>query len=114
MARQVVSYAVDADTVVRFEVDPSEEFRDVAADQVLGKVHEAVGPAVAAAQAVLKRVAEVRPDEVEVKFGVKVDGTANWLVARASTEASFEITLTWKPAHPTGGETGEADAAAQE
>ena len=45
----------------------------------------------------LEKVKESGPDEVELKFGVKVSGTMNWLVARAASEGNFEITLTWKP-----------------
>ncbi|MCA1695681.1 MAG: hypothetical protein LC749_13655 [Actinobacteria bacterium] len=34
---------------------------------------------------------------MEVKFGIKVSGTANWLIAKAATEGNFDITLTWTP-----------------
>ena len=36
------------------------------------------------------------------KFGVKVTGEANWVVAKAATEGNFEIKLNWSPdsAHP--------------
>jgi hypothetical protein len=37
----------------------------------------------------------VRPDEVEVRFGIKVSGGADWFVAKTAREASFEIKLTW-------------------
>jgi len=106
----VVSYLVDADTVVRFEVEPSGEFHPAGADQVVARVRDAVRPAVQAAREVLERVGELRPAQVEVKFGVKVNGTANWLVAKAASEANFEITLTWRPG---GGEVGGEQAAGQ-
>ncbi|GAB3934514.1 hypothetical protein GCM10027614_07660 [Micromonospora vulcania] len=48
----------------------------------------------------LDRVRELAPDGVEVKFGVKVTGTANWLVAKAATEGNFEVTLSWSPQRP--------------
>ena len=98
----VVSYEVDADTVVRIEVEPSADFHPVGAEQVAGRVHDAVGPAIDAARVVLRRVGELRPAQVEVKFGVKVNGTANWLIAKAASEANFEITLTWRPEADTG------------
>jgi hypothetical protein len=92
----VVTYDVDDSTKVNFEIEPSDDFRPAAnPGQVLGRVKEAVGPAVEAAKAVLDKVKEVRPDEVEVKFGVKVSGEASWFVAKAAGEGSFEITLTW-------------------
>jgi hypothetical protein len=106
VASPVVSYQVDAGTVVRIEVESSDDFRPVAAEQIVGNVREAVRPAVEAARVVLERVGELRPAQVEVKFGVKVNGTANWLVAKVASEANFEITLTWRP----GADGGEDEA----
>ncbi|MFC1408846.1 CU044_2847 family protein [Streptacidiphilus sp. N1-12] len=97
MASEVVTYALDDGTEVRFEIEPSDDWHPVGADGVAGRVRDAVRPAVEAAHAVLERVAELRPDEVEVTFGIKVNGSANWLVAKAATEANFEITMTWRP-----------------
>jgi hypothetical protein len=93
---KIVTYEVDEQTEVRFEVDPTDEWREVSADQVLGRIAEAVQPAVDGARVVLEKVKESAPAQVEIKFGVKVSGTANWFVARAATEGNFEITLTWK------------------
>lgn len=38
---------------------------------------------------------QVRPNSISVKFGLKVDGDASWLVGRIGSEVNFEITLTW-------------------
>lgn len=97
MASQVVSYEVDEGTVVHIEIEPSADFQPVGAEQVAGQVRAAVQPAVEAARVLLDRVAELQPAEVQVKFGVKATGTANWLVAKLASEANFEITLTWRP-----------------
>ncbi|WP_327066573.1 CU044_2847 family protein [Kitasatospora sp. NBC_01302] len=120
MASQIVSYALDEETVVRFEVEPTDDWHPVGTDEIVGRVRDAVSPAVAAARTVLDKVAELQPAAVEVKFGIKVNGTANWLVAKAATEANFEITLTWKPSAPTapgeaagesgGGESGGGES----
>jgi hypothetical protein len=56
-----------------------------------------VAPAVEGARAVLEKVKEAAPREIEVKFGIKVSDSASWLVAKAATEGNFEITLTWTP-----------------
>src|SRR5215472_13157483 len=100
-----------------FEVEPTEGFRPAGAGQVAGRVRDAVGPAVDAARAVLDKVKEVRPDEVEVRFGVKVSGGVDWLVAKSAGEASFEIKLTWAPKsesrHGAAARAGGADGAAQ-
>jgi hypothetical protein len=93
---RIVTYEVDDETEVRFEVEPTEEWQEVSADQVLGRIAEAVQPAVDGARVVLEKVKQSAPASVEIKFGVKVSGTANWFVAKAATEGNFEITLTWK------------------
>jgi hypothetical protein len=114
VASQVVSYALDADTVVQFEVEPTSEWRPVRADQVAGQVDEATRPAVEAAQRVLAQIAQLRPAEVEVTFGIKVSGTANWLIAKAASEANFGVKLVWRPqsgADATSGEGGDGASA---
>ncbi len=98
MAAVVVSYSLDDETVVRFEIEPSGDFRPAGPDEIAGRIREAVAPAVEGARAVLEKVKDAAPDVIEVKFGIKVSGTANWLVAKAATEGNFEITLTWTPA----------------
>ena len=98
VATTVVSYELDEDTTVRFEIEPSAEFRPASPDEIAGRVREAVAPAVEAARAVLDKVRATAPDEVKVKFGVKVSGTAHWFVAKAATEGNFEIELTWNRA----------------
>ncbi|GAB2724892.1 CU044_2847 family protein [Kitasatospora kifunensis] len=104
MASQVVSYGLDDDTVVSFEIESTDDFHPVGAAEVVAQVQAAVRPTVEAARAVLAKVAEIGPDEVQLKFGIKVDGSANWLIAKAATEASFEVTLTWRPESGAGTE----------
>ncbi|WP_333738132.1 CU044_2847 family protein [Streptomyces sp. IBSBF 2806] len=110
MASQVVSYALDADTVVQFEVEPTSEWRQVRADQVAGRVDDATRPAVEAAQRVLAQIAQLRPAEVEVTFGIKVSGTANWLIAKAASEANFGVKLVWRP-QPQPDDSSDGDGA---
>jgi len=95
MSSQVVTYRVDDATTVKFEIEPTEGFRPAGPEEILGRVGQAVGPAVDAAKTVLEKLKEARPDEVELKFGIKVSGGANWLVAKAAGESNFEVTLTW-------------------
>jgi hypothetical protein len=93
--------------VVGFEVDPGSGWHQAGAKEVAGWVREAVEPAIEAAKVVLEKVKDAKPDEVGVKFGIKVTGEANWIVARAATEGSFEVTLTWSPAE---GQAAPADS----
>lgn len=110
MTSHVVSYALDADTVVQFEIESTEDWQQVSVDQVVSRVDEAARPAVEAAQRILAQIAALRPAEVEVSFGIKVNGTANWLVAKAASEANFGVKLTWRPS--AGGSEGEGGASA--
>jgi hypothetical protein len=97
VSSQIVTYTVGEDTAVSFEVDPAPGFvAATSADEVVGRVREAIRPAIEAAREVLAQVRESAPDQVEVKFGVKATGTMNWLVAKAATEGNFEITLSWQ------------------
>jgi hypothetical protein len=95
MTSQIVTYQVDESTTARFEIEPSDGFRPAGPDEIAGQVTRAVAPVVDAAKVVLEKIKEVRPDGIEMKFGIKVSGGANWLVAKAVGEANFEVTLTW-------------------
>jgi hypothetical protein len=89
-------YTLDDGTVVHFEFEPGAGFRPTGAMDVVGRIREAVTPAIEGAKVVLEKAKEGAPDEVEVKFGIKVTGTANWFVAKASTDGTFEVTMKWK------------------
>ncbi len=97
MPSEVVRYQVDDKTVARFEFEPAPGFRPAGvAGGVAGMVREAAAPSIEAARAVLEQARALAPDAVQVKFGVKVTGEASWVVAKAASEASFEVTLTWQ------------------
>jgi len=91
-----VGFTLEDGTVVRFEVEAGSGFGPAGADEIAGKLADAAAPLVAGARVLLDKVRAMSPDEVEVKFGVKVTGTAHWLIAKAATEGNFEVTLTWK------------------
>lgn len=108
---ETVSYTVGDSTEVRFEIDPVYGFAPAASGppspggwpRVGGKpkaavqVRDAIAPAVGAAKEVLDQIAAIKPDAVEVTFGIKVTGEASWVVARAAAEGSFEVKLSWTP-----------------
>jgi hypothetical protein len=94
----VASYALDDGTLVQFEIHPTEQWEQVSSDQVSGRVQEAAEPAIQAARSVLDQAVKLGPAEVEVTFGINVSGTANWFVAKAATQANFEVKLTWRRA----------------
>lgn len=45
-----------------------------------------------------KKISEMdyKPDEIQIKFGVKLTAEAGVVFAKAATEGNFEFTLTWK------------------
>lgn len=93
---RVVSYEVDEGTSVSFEIEPVPGWEPAASStEIVTRVREAVVPAVEAAREVLAQARRMAPQRVEVKFGVKVTGTVNWLVAKAASEGNFEVTLVW-------------------
>lgn len=55
MAASVVSYELDDDTVVRFKIEPSADFRPAGPEEIAGRIREAVEPAVQAAQIVMAK-----------------------------------------------------------
>lgn len=94
MATQV-SYTLDNGTIVKFETDPVDQWQQVSPDKVISGIREAIEPLVEGAAAISDRLRSLSPDEITVKFGVKVSGTANWVVAKAATEGNFEVALKW-------------------
>jgi hypothetical protein len=101
---EVVRYQVDADTEVAFEIEPSPGFRPPVTAGLAGSIRDAVAPVVQAARAVLEKIKEAGPDEAQVRFGIKVSGAADWLVAKAASEGAFEVTLSWRAAPLPGSE----------
>lgn len=113
MAREVVKYALDDETVVAFEIDPPPGFQPASPERIVGKVRAAIAPAVEAAGVVLDKAKQTAPDEIEVKFGIKVSGKMDWMIAKAATDANFEVKLVWRPKDPALS-PGPAHAAQEE
>lgn len=99
---EIVRYQVDDETVAQFEIDPVPGFHPAGTDDIAGQIRESAGAAIEAAKVLLDRVKEVAPHSVQVRFGIKVTGTASWLVARTAVEGNFEVTLAWEPGTPSG------------
>lgn len=93
---ETARYLLDDGTSVVFAVDPAGGYRPAATGDIASQIRDAVAPALEAAQVVIEKARDVAPDEVEVKFGIKVSGEANWWIAKAATEGNFEVTLKWK------------------
>lgn len=94
-ATQIVTYRVDDETTVDIEIAPTAGYAPAGIGDVAGRVKDATFAAVKAARAVLEQARDLSPDSVQVRFGVKVNGKVDWLIAKAATEGNFEVTLTW-------------------
>lgn len=88
------------------EISKSGRTRVSGGSKVVEKTVEQVDAAVDAAVQVAERAAhqfgkmDNRPDEVQIKLGVKLTAEAGVLFAKAASEGNFEITLTWKREAP--------------
>ena len=109
MSPEIGRYQVDDKTVAQFEIEPLAGFQPAGAGDVAGWIRDAAAPSIEAARVLLDQVKDLAPDAVQVKFGVKVTGTANWVVAKAATEGNFEVTLSWQPGGAVGGGQANGD-----
>ncbi|WP_158884670.1 CU044_2847 family protein [Amycolatopsis anabasis] len=62
-----------------------------------------------AATAALAQFREMGPDEVELKFGVKLDAQAGAVIAKTGLQGQFEIKLKWLAAESTDEPAPEED-----
>ncbi|MFD7326120.1 CU044_2847 family protein [Streptomyces sp. NPDC059875] len=76
------------------------DFRPLRPDQPVANLDRVFRPVGEAAAAALRAVRETQPDEVTIHFGIKVTGSGEVVVAKASSDAHFEITLSWKSGEP--------------
>jgi Trypsin-co-occurring domain 1 len=77
-------------------------------------LRQALRPVTAAAAEVIEGFREIpgRPDEIEISFGVKLDGTFGAVIATAAVGTHLEVTLRWtrpQPADPQPADGGGGD-----
>jgi hypothetical protein len=60
-------------------------------DESIAHVRDAAAAALHQFQSMTRR-----PDEVEIKFGVKLDAEVGALIARTGVQGQFEVKLTWR------------------
>ncbi len=111
MARYIQFTTSDGSTVlVEVEEEEVSPPRGVVKAGVADKVKETVAQAQATLEGSLERVVRhnaetfieavrklsLKPDEMEVTFGLKATGeVGNWAIAKGGTEMNFEVKLTW-------------------
>lgn len=84
---------------------PGRVLRDAKAsfEKALGDVRDAASSALGQFRSMPRQ-----PDEVEIKFGVKLDAQAGAVIAKTGMQGHFEVKLRWHRAHfPAEEEVGE-------
>ena len=76
-------------------------------DKAKETLESALGVVTPALGAITERLRKLSPDEVEVEFGFVLSAEHGVIIAKASGEVHFNVTLTWKGG---GGEVGTAQA----
>jgi len=79
-------------------------------DKAKETLESALGVVTPALGAITERLRKLSPDEVEVEFGFVLSAEHGVIIAKASGEVHFNVTLTWKGGGGGGGEVGTAQA----
>jgi hypothetical protein len=111
-----VEFALEDGSTVLVEVDEAPRFERAgrvgdAVEQAAATFEQALTGVRNAASAALHqfRALPVRPDEVEISFGVKLDVEAGAVIARSGVEGQLGVRLKWRRAAHAG---EDAEAAA--
>ena len=75
----------------------------VSFERALAAVKDAASAALGQFQAMARK-----PDEVEIKFGVKLSAEAGAVIAKTGLEGQFEVKLKWKQPSPAAGDPAPA------
>lgn len=98
----------DEEVTIAIEVDklpsPSGPYQDLRDGKELKKVHDLFGDGMELAKNCATRVVNsikemgdtIKPDEFQLQFAIKLDTEVGAVIAKASTEAQLQVTLTWK------------------
>jgi hypothetical protein len=92
--------------------EPASAKLDRAQEAVTDAFDRARHAIVAIAESTVSTVGElggraVRPDEMEVRFGLKFSAQGSVIVAGAAGEATLEVTLTYRPGPGGAGDGGD-------
>ena len=102
--KRLVEFSLEGGGTVLVEVDALEEPGPIPAarGEVVQRAHKTFEEALEVvrpmAQVILDKLHALHdpPDEVQVEFGLKMSAEAGALIAAASAEANYRVTLTWK------------------
>ncbi|WNM29444.1 CU044_2847 family protein [Streptomyces sp. Li-HN-5-11] len=98
---------VEGRQLVLVDFPPGRGIRQVAlgSADLIRRSEEAVNAAMGTIRSMAQRVSDavtglsVRPDEVEVEFGITLDAESGALIAKAGVGAALTVRLTWSADH---------------
>jgi hypothetical protein len=102
MTTELVQFDLANGTTVVAELDVAPGVSRVSRDGVLAKatgtLEDAMSRVRDAAAAALAQFQDMvrQPDNVEIKFGVKLDAQAGAVIAKTGVQGHFEIKVAWK------------------
>lgn len=114
---EIIEFKLDDGTTVAVMAAPEDGTRPVSRGDRLGAIadktlREALAPVTSAASQALdgfRRMAR-RPDEIEIGFGVTLDGKIGGIMGSASTGAHLDVKLRWHaPERSPDTEDGDDD-----
>ena len=107
--RSLIEFSLDATDSILIEVEEAsnvlnddEGLAAISGNKIIVKAQQSFSEALEkikpTASAIINKIRELHepPDEVEVKFGIKMTAEAGAIVAAATVEGNYEITLKWK------------------
>jgi len=113
---ELIRFHVDDEVSITVEVEPEASgFQPAAADgfvwaqQTFAQAMDQARHAADVAYGQFRKLAQ-RPDEVEVKLGIRLSASAGAVLAKTATEANVTVKLVWRT-DPTAvtGDDAEAD-----
>lgn len=102
--KQIVEFPLESGEVIFVELDKAAGsdnrigLRDQVVDKATQTFESALETVKPIANAIITKVRSLKQpaDEVEVKFGIKINAQLGAVVASGSSEVNYEITLKWK------------------
>ena len=99
------------DEVIKIEIDTTPEQGEVEAArprEIAEHAQDAFEQAIHTARASAEKFIQMakslsqKPSKVEIEFGLKLDAEVGAMVAKASTNAHYKVTLSWEPSKANG------------
>jgi Trypsin-co-occurring domain 1 len=105
--KHLVEYSLEDGGSIIIEVDEPESegtIRAARGDTIVKAketLEDALDKVLPVTRSVVEKLRSIgnRPDEIEISFGVKLSTTAGAVIACATAEANFDITMRWTETH---------------